>query len=430
MDGQTPPPSPLEAANCLLGLPRLRGPPFATQMYLSPRTDEGSDEKDTVAEEEASSVGTFPVEDSEKLLRPPTRVARQRRVVLSDTEEEQEPTSSASGKQARRFSRWCVTWQLDADSYTECYWLVRDHCEALVHNGEVSYVVGGLEKAPTTGQMHVQGYVELPHRKQKRLVSLKEVLKNIGSPAPHLEPAKAGGIKNREYCVKAGEFFEYGTMRFPNAMEERRAARDDVARKNKEAWSDTVHKAKRAKFEEISPQHLVQYFGNIQKINFSQVYEYEEAMPKAYWIYGKPGVGKSRLARLIASTFGGTYLKDAMNKWWCNYRQEEAVIFDDVEKTAAYQAHLLKMVADRYPFAIEVKGATSVARPKCVIITSNYQIKEIWPEDEMVRDALKRRFVEINLGNFDLAAGCWRECVMMEGGAAYEIFDQLAQVLE
>ena len=46
--------------------------------------------------------------------------------------------------------------------------------------------------------------------------------------------------------------------------------------------------------------------------------------------------------------------------------------------------HYLKIWADRYPCRGEVKGASVQLRHDAFIVTSNYSIKELWPEDELL----------------------------------------------
>jgi len=76
-----------------------------------------------------------------------------------------------------------------------------------------------------------------------------------------------------------------------------------------------------------------------------------------------------------------------------------------MEKDAKYQGHLLKLICDRYPCRVEIKGASTMIRPKTVIVTSNYKIDEIFGDDQAVTDAIVRRFRCIVLVDFNKASG-------------------------
>jgi hypothetical protein len=74
-----------------------------------------------------------------------------------------------------------------------------------------------------------------------------------------------------------------------------------------------------------------------------------------------------------------------------NFGQEENVIIDDFDKIHHVLGHYLKIWGDRYGFTPEVKGSVTRARPKCVIVTSNYHPSDIW-EDNKTLQPIMRRF--------------------------------------
>jgi len=111
------------------------------------------------------------------------------------------------------------------------------------------------------------------------------------------------------------------------------------------------------------------------------------------WIYGEAGFGKSYEARKrLGDKF---YAKIAANKWWDKYKGEPNVLIDDFDKSHAYQIANLKIWADVYAFPVEIKYGNDMIRPKIIIITSNYSIKEIWP-DPIEHNPILRRFKEIH----------------------------------
>lgn len=110
-----------------------------------------------------------------------------------------------------------------------------------------------------------------------------------------------------------------------------------------------------------------------------------------YWYYGKTGTGKSHQARI---DFPNAYMKNAANKWWCGYNGEETVLIEDFDKKADYMGAYFKQWVDRYSFPAEIKGGNTIIRPKCIVVTCNWSIEEIW-DDRNVLEPLLRRFHQI-----------------------------------
>ena len=71
----------------------------------------------------------------------------------------------------------------------------------------VKYAVYGFEVAPTTGTCHLQGYISF--KLQKNLAAVKRFL---GSNSVHIEVAIGNAEENRVYCIKDGDFHEYGEL--------------------------------------------------------------------------------------------------------------------------------------------------------------------------------------------------------------------------
>lgn len=116
--------------------------------------------------------------------------------------------------------------------------------------------------------------------------------------------------------------------------------------------------------------------------------DYDHDDVRGIWYYGPPGTGKSRKAR---EENPDAYIK-AQNKWFDGYEGQETIILDDFDRNGACLGHYLKIWADRYRCSGEVKGGQIKLRHKKFIITSNYSINEIFSDDSVLCDAIKRRF--------------------------------------
>lgn len=92
---------------------------------------------------------------------------------------------------------WCFT----LNNYTDEQVL---HLQLLAEDPRVAYLVIGREVAPTTGTPHIQGFVRFNSR--LRLSSVRALL-----PVCHCTSARGTAEQNRIYCIKDGDFDEWGT---------------------------------------------------------------------------------------------------------------------------------------------------------------------------------------------------------------------------
>jgi len=161
-------------------------------------------------------------------------------------------------------------------------------------------------------------------------------------------------------------------------------------------YEHTVKMAKENKFEEIIPEHQLRYYKTIKAIQAD--YKIKPAnlnwqVTPNVWIYGPTGTGKSFLARrMFEDDF---YAKIASNKWWDKYVGQKNVLIEDFDQAHAYQAYYLKIWADRYAFPVEIKNGADFIRPERIIVTSNYSIRECFPNKQDY-EPLERRFKQLH----------------------------------
>lgn len=139
---------------------------------------------------------------------------------------------------------------------------------------------------------------------------------------------------------------------------------------------------------------------------------------KCFWIWGKPGIGKSFNVR-EAFKKGTVYVK-GNHKWWDNYIDQRIVLIEDLDGSSL--SHYIKIWADSYEFDGETKGGSVTLTYNLLLITSNYTIYELFgpgvdfedekdmklnPKQEQENDmkrtlveAIERRFTIINANNF------------------------------
>lgn len=94
----------------------------------------------------------------------------------------------------------CINWTFTLNNYRQEDF---EHLEVLYSHGHFKYLIYGKEICPTTGTIHLQGFLQL--KKKCRFNGIKKLL----GDKYHLEEAQYPWHA-AEYCKKDGEFNEFG----------------------------------------------------------------------------------------------------------------------------------------------------------------------------------------------------------------------------
>ncbi|AMB42962.1 putative Rep protein [Circovirus-like genome DCCV-5] len=239
------------------------------------------------------------------------------------------------------------------------------------------YCIAGREVAPGTGTPHLQGYAQYVN--PKSITAFRRLFMGC-----HVEPARGTGSQSRTYCSKDGSFCERG---IPPTDE-------NPGNREKQRWEDARSLAKEGKFDQIPADIYIRYIGNLHRI-YREILPPLEPLPATCgrWLLGRTGSGKSKGVR---SAFPLVYPKP-LNKWWDGYDDHTHVLLDDVDHNqSSWIGNFLKIWSDHYPFIAEKKGGSRLIRPELIIVTSQYSIRELFNDNELVL-ALERRFQVINV---------------------------------
>ena len=219
------------------------------------------------------------------------------------------------------------------------------------------YFIVGKETGEE-GTCHLQGYLCLTNR--NRLLSVKNKL----CERMHIEVARGTPSSNRAYCSKDGDFIEEGVI--PPDNNSGQQSRDDIARE----FRLCVERG-RLGVREFADNFPGAYaYSGHQLLRNTLAIGDPPDRPDIHvdWIWGKPGVGKSKSAH---ERYPEAYNKDPRTKWWNGYILQQDCIIDDFAAGGIDINHLLRWF-DRYKCYVEVKGDMV---PLCAfnfIVTSNF----------------------------------------------------------
>lgn len=233
----------------------------------------------------------------------------------------------------------------------------------------VKYVVFG-DEVGSSGTPHLQGTICF--RSPRHFPAVSKLL-----PRAHVEVCRDVGGSIR-YCKKDGKYEEMGVEPEKNGGDK---LTERIA-KNKRLLENTLKESL-----ENGDVGLLQV-PLLKKAKYIIAQEGDAVATedvRGVWYFGPPGAGKSHRAR---TEYPDAYIK-AQNKWWDGYTGQSAVILDDLDTDVL--GHYLKIWADKWPCSGEVKGGTVPLKHQVFVVTSNYDVDELFKEEHM-RNAVFRRF--------------------------------------
>lgn len=286
-------------------------------------------------------------------------------------------------------------WVFTLNNYTQ------EDIENLLNPNDVvkaalDYLIFGKEKAPTTGTLHLQGYIRLNSRIHRHsFINMYPPLNKA-----YVELARGSEYDNIKYCKKEGDFIEKGQ---PIASAQKASVADQYVKiieeiKNGAKWDEIESKYPIVLFNKINA--IDKLFERHQTAQMDKIWE-GELKDKNIWLYGPSGIGKSKWAWNQGGTLK-SYPK-MQNKWWDGYdpKQHSYVLIEDWQPVPGNMLlHNMKQWGDRYPFTAEKKGRSTIINPGGykLIVTANQNIKDSFPNiDDVNLEAIKRRFTEVEI---------------------------------
>lgn len=253
----------------------------------------------------------------------------------------------------------------------------------------IKYIIFQEEKAPSSGTIHFQGYLETA-----QAIKMSWLKNNFNNRA-HYDFRRGTQSEAIAYCTKEdtrvpdGQRLELGE-RTATAAETREAKE-----KERIEWLDGIRKGTK-RYADV-PSEILMHTGFNQAardINKTLLGPYRPDL-RVITIIGSTGIGKSFAAFQIGGSDIITY---AGNGWFSNAHTEGDVLLFD-EYTGSIPLNMFLKYTDKYPTQIPCKGGFFPLRATIIFITSNV-MPEHWyskKDDEINEkregnlDALYRR---------------------------------------
>lgn len=281
---------------------------------------------------------------------------------------------ASGGEVGHRARAWCFT------VYNEG--IVNDP-EPWTRSVECVYLVCQREVCPTTGRVHMQGYVYW--QVQRTMSATKKKLRDNGA---HVRAARGTGDQNKAYCTKQDSRdprpgsgpFEKGTVPAQGSRGDLDEIRQEIDSGSSDKDIATAHFGDWCRYHKAFDAYRT--LGSKPRAHQTQCI--------VYW--GPPGSGKTRAATVFdkpENTFWVTRPAGTA-VWWDGYTGQRTVVVD--EFYGWIRRDTCQRLVDRTPFRAEVKGGTVNFVAATIIFTSNKHPSAWWPNAGL--GAMQRRLEE------------------------------------
>lgn len=237
------------------------------------------------------------------------------------------------------------------------------------------YIKWGQERAPTTGQRHLQGYLQLHNR--VRLSTMKQVCDKT-----HFEIARGSVEDNQHYVAKENTGIEeYGTA-------VTRGARTDLENLRERIKEGATEK-------EIVEEHFSAYIrynrGILRAQQILSPTPPRSTKTHVCWIWGPTGTGKSHLAHTEAGPDAWEAPTSNGSGWWAEgYMGQRNAVIDEFNGDIPLTT-LLRMM-DKYPLRLRILHGSVEWVAENLWITSQEDPRSYYPHASLAqKDALVRR---------------------------------------
>jgi hypothetical protein len=245
-------------------------------------------------------------------------------------------------------------------------------------SNNVSYVRGQLEVGDNTGYRHYQCVAHFT--KKVRRATARLLFGGVGDCSSVRNLDRALDYVHKAETSVEGTQFELGSR--------------PVRRQSKRDWESVWEQARTGDLSAIDKSILVPHYSNIKRICADNMTPPVRENVKLFIYWGVTGAGKSLRAYQEALALEGEFFKKKDTKWWCGYRGQKCVIFDEFSGEMPLPEIL--SIINWMPHTVEVKGGSVSLEATHFWFTSNTRPERWWPHaNERTWDAFKRRITVI-----------------------------------
>jgi hypothetical protein len=288
----------------------------------------------------------------------------------------------------------------------------------------VSFLTMQVERSPTTGLLHNQGYAEL-----KRCLSIEEIKRIVfhGAASVHIEFRKGSQEQAIEYCRKVESRatpdavpFTFGRPRTIYQGERTDLtnvvlAVQHAVENNRDVDYDILFGPERNTVARHM-RYTERVIETLNRRNATGVLRKLDVI--VFW--GPPGTGKSALVwKFVAGhphfKLDNSMIPDSGSPWLNGYQSQPILWIDDA--VTRIDPHVLQNLLDRYPMTLNVKNSHAYAAWRIVFITSNFPCDEWYGAQnlylkksvpaETVRSIKRRITCERHIATRDIAMQHW-----------------------
>lgn len=263
---------------------------------------------------------------------------------------------------------WCFT----LNNYTNA-----ELCQ-LDEDLGVRYLIYGLEKAPTTGTPHLQGYIEVD-----RPVRMSYLKKLPGLQRAAMFMRRGTRDQARAYCQKEGEWVEFGDWH-AGGQGARTELRELMEAVKREPTKVLEHMESNPECYSRHQRFIEKYTTVLEKETTREFRKVEVTV-----LHGDAGTGKTRAAFEADPNLFTVNADDSFP--FDGYNGESTILIDDFYGGLKYH-HLLRIL-DGHQLRVNVKGGSRYAKWTKVFITSNAEPKD-WYQKGLT-PALQRRLTTV-----------------------------------
>jgi len=314
---------------------------------------------------------------------------------------ERAPQTHAPAKQSLAI-RWVFTlWDYSTASL-----------EQIESHPDIVRAVWQEEQSPSTGVLHIQGYLELAKEKRWRNVFTILSYTSDGDEArAWCEPAKGTPWENHTYCTKPERtgFHRFVKGTFTEPRSEKRA-RKKV--RHEDMMDDITDK--KMTVTDIAKRYPEEYLRQSRGIQ-ELVNRLRDPIPirevTTIVIHGYTGVGKSRWAHQYAHWHGfsmWTKKNTVANaqQWFQGYDGQDVILLDDFDGCTPFR-ELLNWL-DIYDAQVDQKGGSAQLRNHTFIITSNQEPSAWYRESASTLAPLMRRLHHV----YEIPEGVYADTII------------------